>query len=46
MDDTKTFAQPCKAAHKLSAIVSPDIARFTPTGNQVVVEELGGPLTM
>ena len=25
MDDTKTFAQPCKAACKLSAVVSPDV---------------------
>ena len=46
MDNTKTFAQPCKAAHKLSAIVGPDVARFTPTGNQVIVEELGGPPTV
>ena len=46
MDNTKTFAQPCKAARKLSAIVSPDVARFAPTGNQVIVEELGGPPTV
>ena len=46
MNDTKTFAQPCKAARKLSAIVSLDVVWFTPTGNQVVVEELGGPLTV
>ena len=37
MDDTKTFAQPCKATRKLSAIVHLDIVQFTPTGNQVVV---------
>ena len=37
MDDTKTFAQPCKAARKLSAIVSLDVARFAPMGNQVIV---------
>ena len=37
MDDTKTFAQPCKAACKLSAIVSPDVVRFAPMGNQVIV---------
>ena len=37
MDNTKTFAQPCKAACKLSAVVSPDVARFAPTGNQVIV---------
>ena len=37
MDDTKTFAQLCKAARKLSAVVSPDVAQFAPTGNQVVI---------
>ena len=37
MDDTKTFAQPCKSARKLCAIVSPDVARFAPIGNQVIV---------
>ena len=36
MDDTKTFAQPCKAARKLSAIFGLDIARFAPMGNQVI----------
>ena len=46
MDNTKTFAQPCKAARKFSAIVGPDIAQFAPTGNQVVVKELGGPPTV
>ena len=46
MDDTKTFAQLCKAARKLSAIVGPDVARFAPMGNQVIVEELGGPPTV
>ena len=37
MDDTKTFAQLCKAARKLSAIVSLDVVRFAPMGNQVIV---------
>ena len=37
MDNTKTFAQPCKAARKLSAIVGPDIVRFALMGNQVIV---------
>ena len=45
MDNTKTFAQPCKAAHKLSAIVGPDVAQFAPMGNQVIVQELGRPPT-
>ena len=37
MYNTKTFAQSCKAAHKLSAIVGLDVARFAPAGKQVVV---------
>ena len=37
IDNTKTFAQPCKAARKLSAIVGLDIARFAPTANQVII---------
>ena len=37
MDNTKPFAQPCKAARKLSAIVGPDIAQLAPMGNQVIV---------
>ena len=37
MDNTKTFAQPCKAARKLSAIVGLDVAWFAPAGNQVIV---------
>ena len=37
MDDAQPFAQLCKAAQKLSAIVSPDIVWLAPMGNQVVV---------
>ena len=37
VDDTKTFAQPCKAAHKLSAIVGLDVVWFAPTGNQAII---------
>ena len=37
MDDTKAFAQLCKAAHKLSTVVSQDVAQFAPMGNQVVI---------
>ena len=36
-DDTKTFAKLCKAARKLSTIVSLDVVRFAPTGNQVII---------
>ena len=37
MDDTKPFVESCKAAHKLSAIVSPDVMRLASIGNQVIV---------
>ena len=37
MDDTKTFAQLCKAAHKLSAIFGLDVVQLAPMGNQVIV---------
>ena len=37
MDNAQPFAQLCKAAHKLSAIVSPDVAWPAPMGNQVTV---------
>ena len=37
VDDTKTFAQLCKASRKLSAIISPDVVWFAPTGNQVII---------
>ena len=37
MDDTKTFSQLCKAARKLSTIVSLDVVQFAPMGNQVIV---------
>ena len=37
MDNTKIFAQLCKAARKLSNIVGPDIVWLAPAGNQVIV---------
>ena len=37
MDDAQPFAQLCQAAHKLSTIVSPDVAWLVPTGNEVIV---------
>ena len=37
MNDAQPFAQPCKAAHKLSAIVIPYVARLAPMGNQVII---------
>ena len=46
MDIAQPFTELCKAAHKLGAIVGPDIAWLAPTGNQVVVQELGHPPTM
>ena len=42
MDDTKSFAQPCKAAHKLGTIVGLDVAWFAPMGNQVISSILLG----
>ena len=36
MDDAQPFTEPCKAAHKLGAIVSPDIVQLAPMGNQVI----------
>ena len=37
IDSAQHFAQSCKAACKLSAIVGPDVAQLAPTGNQVIV---------
>ena len=37
MDNTKPFAQLCKASCKLSTIVGPDVAQLAPMGNQVIV---------
>ena len=46
MDDAQPFTEPCKAAHKLSTVISPDIVWLAPTGNQVIIQELGGPPTI
>ena len=46
MDDAQPFAQLCKPARKLSAIVSLDIAWLALMGNQVIVKELSHPPTM
>ena len=43
VDNAQPFEEPCKAALKLSAIVSPDIAWLALMGNQVIIQELGGP---
>ena len=37
MNDAQPYAQPCKAARKLSAIVGLDIVRLALTSNQVIV---------
>ena len=37
MDNAQPFAEPCKAAHKLSPIIGPDIAWLALTGNQVII---------
>ena len=46
MDDAQPFSELCKAAHKLGTIVSLDVARLTPMGNQVIIQEFGRPSTM
>ena len=46
MDNAQPFAEPCKAACKLSAIVGPDIVWLAPTGNQIIIQELNHPPTM
>ena len=46
MDNAQPFTKPCKAAHKLGTIVGPDVAWLAPTGNQIIVQELGHPPTM
>ena len=37
MDDAQPFAQLCKAAHKLGAVVGLDIVWLALTGNQVII---------
>ena len=46
MNDAQPFTEPHKAACKLGAIVSPNIAWLAPSGKQVIVQELGHPPTM
>ena len=37
IDDAKPFAEPCKAARKLSAIVSLDVVQLALAANQVII---------
>ena len=46
MDNAQPFAESCKASHKLSTVVGPYIAWLAPTGNQVIIQELGCPPAM
>ena len=46
IDDAQPFTEPCKAACKLSAIIGLDVVQLAPTGNQVIIEELGHPPAM
>ena len=46
IDDAQPFTELCKAAHKFSSIVGPDVAWLAPMGNQVFVQELGRPPTL
>ena len=43
VDNAQPFLEPCKASHKLGAIVCPDVVWLAPKGNQVIIQELGGP---
>ena len=43
VDNAKPLAEPCKAVCKFSTIVCLDIAYLTPTGNQVIMQELSSP---
>ena len=43
VDDAQPFTEPCEAACKLSIIVCLDIVWLAPMGNQVIIQELGGP---
>ena len=45
-DNAQPFSELCKAARKLGAIVSLDVARLAPMGNQVIIQELSHPPTM
>ena len=43
VDDGQHFVDPCKAVHKLGAIVCLDIAWLAPTGKWVIIQELNSP---
>ena len=43
VDNVQSFAELCKAAHKLSTIVCLNVVWLAPMGNQVIIQELGGP---
>ena len=46
MEDAQPFTELCKAAHKLGTIVCLDVVWLAPTGNQVIIQELGCPPAM
>ena len=46
VDDAQPFVELCEAACQLSCIVCQDIAWLAPTGNQIIIQELSGPLAM
>ena len=46
MDDAQPFTELCEAAHKLVVIVCPDVVWLAPTGNQAIIQQLGGPPAM
>ena len=46
LDNAQLFTEPYEAAHKLSTVVYLDIAWLAPTGNHVIIQELGRPPTV
>ena len=44
VDNAQLFAELCKAASKLHAIVCLDIVWLAQAGNQIIIQELGEPL--
>ena len=46
VDDTQPLAELYKAAHKLSAIICPEVMWLAPMGNQIIIQELSSPLAV
>ena len=46
MYDPQPLSEPCKADHKLSAVVCLDVAQLVPVGNHIIVQEFSGPIAV